>query len=859
VTIPVPDLDDRDFADLVAAARQRIAQVAPEWSDLSVHDPGMIVVEAFAHLTDILLYRVNRVPEKLYAVYLNLLGSALRPPSAAETELEFTRTGRPDEHLVVPAGTRVTMASPVPGTAAPVFATLEELRLPAGTASARVTAADVILHEGVVIGTGTGLPGQVCTLPGAPVVAGPSLAIGIEVPSERHSASGAARSWEGRAFQICQEVDVLADADPELPAVRVDRAAGRVVFPWWDPDDPPQRLPQAPGPGAQIRAWYRTGGGERGNVAAHRLTVLRDPVPGVRVTNPNAATGGRELEALDIALRRAPQEYQTRDRAVTARDYELLAGKHAGVARAKALTRQEVWAFALPGEVEVVLVPHLAESPTGSASLDWIESHQREAVRTEVAQYLRARATVGAIPKVRWGRYKQVRVHARVVVRADEDPDAVAGRIRARLSDAISPVPKGEQALASGFGRALRISNLYRALEHAEPGVEYVEDVAVELERTPDTDARALVRAEGQPQTWFVGQRDTLFRTTNAGSGWEPCAVFEGAVVRTVTTYPEAPPGRAQLQSHPGLVAVATEVGDRSAIHVSHDLGESWQQVTELGFSIADLAWVERAGTPTLLMAGEKGLYELPLSPGATPVQNLVDPAAPDRGFYAVESFIDVRGQTGVVAAAEASAGVWLSPQGGLPQSYELVRDPGEDIRCLCLQYDGPAILLWVGRSVPEGEGAGCARVRIDELARTDVSVLRTRWQELLRGWTGGSCWSITVAGDMALAATHSGGVLRMDLQEAEPAWRAPDVNCGLPLRGRARLFQPVQAISRARYADGSDVILAAGPVGVLRSSDGALTWRSCSARTLRDVVTLPPTWLFCSGEHDIEVRRSDA
>ena len=82
MSIPVPNLDDRDFSDLVAGARERIRQVAPEWTDLSVHDPGITIVEAFAYLTDTLMYRVNRVPDKLYAVYLNLLGTALYPPSS---------------------------------------------------------------------------------------------------------------------------------------------------------------------------------------------------------------------------------------------------------------------------------------------------------------------------------------------------------------------------------------------------------------------------------------------------------------------------------------------------------------------------------------------------------------------------------------------------------------------------------------------------------------------------------------------------------------------------------------------------------------------------------------------------------
>jgi hypothetical protein len=316
--------------------------------------------------------------------------------------------------------------------------------------------------------------------------------------------------------------------------------------------------------------------------------------------------------------------------------------------------------------------------------------------------------------------------------------------------------------------------------------------------------------------------------------------------------------GRAGGPAGPGTVAVATDVGSGARVYVSENLGESWRRVAELGFGLADLAWVDRSGTPVLLVAGEKGLYELALAPGAVPVQNLVDPAQPDRGFHTVDAFVDVRGRTGVVLAAEASAGVWLSPDSGLPESFRPVRAPGEDVRCVSVQYDGPATFLWIGRAVPEGAGVGCARLRLDELARTDLATLHGAWEELAQGWTGGSCWGVAVVGDVVYAATQSGGVVHLRLGQGGGSWQQPDVNCGLPLRDRAR-FEPVRAVSGAVDPRGASLVLAAGRRGVLRSLDAGTSWRSCSARTVDDVVTLPPTWLFCSGEHAVEVVRSGA
>ncbi|MDX5375616.1 MAG: hypothetical protein LPK43_07530, partial [Gammaproteobacteria bacterium] len=59
-----PNLDDRDFEQLVADALHVIDQRCPEWSDRSPGDPGMVLVDVFAHLTETMLYRLNRLPEK---------------------------------------------------------------------------------------------------------------------------------------------------------------------------------------------------------------------------------------------------------------------------------------------------------------------------------------------------------------------------------------------------------------------------------------------------------------------------------------------------------------------------------------------------------------------------------------------------------------------------------------------------------------------------------------------------------------------------------------------------------------------------------------------------------------------------
>ena len=71
---------------------------------------------------------------------------------------------------------------------------------------------------------------------------------------------------------------------------------------------------------------YRHGGGRTGSVAPDSLTTLRSAIPGVAsVTNPGPARGGVDTESVAGARARAALNIRTRDRAVTAQDYEFLA------------------------------------------------------------------------------------------------------------------------------------------------------------------------------------------------------------------------------------------------------------------------------------------------------------------------------------------------------------------------------------------------------------------------------------------------------------------------------------------------------------------------------------------------------
>ena len=78
--LPVPNLDDRRFQDLVDDAKRLVQQRCPTWTDHNVSDPGVTLIETFAFMVDLLLYRLNRVPDRNYIKFLDLFGLRLFPP-----------------------------------------------------------------------------------------------------------------------------------------------------------------------------------------------------------------------------------------------------------------------------------------------------------------------------------------------------------------------------------------------------------------------------------------------------------------------------------------------------------------------------------------------------------------------------------------------------------------------------------------------------------------------------------------------------------------------------------------------------------------------------------------------------------
>ncbi len=857
MSLTVPNLDDRDFYELMEEARRIVGEKCPEWSDLSPGDPGLVILEVFAHLTEVLIYRLNRLPEKVYVELLRLVGARLEPPVSASVVLRFSRSQESSRSIEIPRGTRVMADRAGDDQEAPVFVTSKLVTLVEGEDHVDVTALQGELVIAELVALGTGLPGQVHRIQRPPITAqaGSERDLVVAIEALPHELDERARAIPhgDKVFRIWVEVDSFANIGAEPHIYKTDRASGLLQFApaarWLDEQDRLEQVPRAlaavPKADREIRVWYRRGGGDVGNVAAGTLTALLDPIPGVEVTNPQPATGGRNLESLQNALIRGPQQLHGLERVVKSKDFERVAIRSSGaVARARALTLARLWSHAVAGTVQVVVVPDLplAIKAEGRITAEIMVEHETEDARLQILDALNERRPLGTACLVQWGRYKAVSVVARIVVYREENPIALRRRVLDRLYRTIQPLPNDYVPDGWGFGETLRASHIYDMIL-SEPGVKFADGIRLRVNHVPD-EARALVADCFQPRCWYVSGGDSLLRSINDGNGWERVACFEGEQIRDVRSHPE----------HPGRVAVATRPRDaqKAVLYVSEDCGETWRTAAETGFEVEGMAWLPGRQTPTILLASDEGLFQVSLErhgPELAEVPVYPGGSGDDRtGFYAVQTSVDAHGNVLVAVSAQRAGGVYLSRQGGQPRTFQLLGLRGEDIRFLAIQAEGPSSWLWAAVAAAGNQkGKGCYRWYLSELTPEG-------WRAFDVGWTAGSCHGLAFQGTRVLAASHRAGVMRLDASSDKPAWQPSAVaTSGLPPRDRGRLV-PVHTVV---VDPGGKWIFAGGPEGVFRSGDGGDRYEALSHRDF-DKVTLPETWLFCSGEHEIEVVTED-
>lgn len=317
MTLPQPNLDDRRFQELVDEAKRMVQQRCPEWTDHNVSDPGVTLIETFAHMVDQLIYRLNRVPDKSHLAFLDLIGVRLFPPAAARTEVTFWLSAPQRQAVTVRAGTE-TATVRTETEEAVVFSTESELviesceliHLVTGSGEARMTEQDAELADGRGVPCFAPLPqpGDVLLFGLSQAVPHCVVALRLDFPVKGHGINPAHpplawEAWTGEGWTGCavgsdstggfnRPGDVILHLPPDHTAsVEARRRAGwlrcRVVEPL------PGRPPYSATPVLTAATAFTVGGtttavhaqavrgenlGASQGVPAQTFTVARPPV-----------------------------------------------------------------------------------------------------------------------------------------------------------------------------------------------------------------------------------------------------------------------------------------------------------------------------------------------------------------------------------------------------------------------------------------------------------------------------------------------------------------------------------------------------------------------------------------------------
>lgn len=351
------DFTSRDFASIQEDLLRRAQDQIPEWTTREPSDFGIVLVDLWAYMGDILHYYVDRAAQEAFLstatqresvlAIANLLDyvPAGRAPATAFITLDASATSATDSApIYLPQYTRF-LARPLVDSAQPVVFTLNTPIAFVGTSAgasvnqvsggvtyatyAKSSTVQVQVTEGEVFTetySSTGLSGQQITLRNTGVV---TESISVLV-NEGPSSTNVPYTYVSRLITATNAekvfgVDISADNYSVL-------TFGNGVN---------GKIPLI---NSTITVSYRRSRGAAGNVAAQAIyrlestTVTGKPSLDGLVVTPNtvAATGGVDIESISSLKVNIPSSFRSQDRAVSLQDYIDIVKRVPGVVKSTA-------------------------------------------------------------------------------------------------------------------------------------------------------------------------------------------------------------------------------------------------------------------------------------------------------------------------------------------------------------------------------------------------------------------------------------------------------------------------------------------------------------------------------------------
>lgn len=353
-TIDYITKDYEGFRDLMI---QSIPKYAPEWTDTSQSDMGVVLIELLSQGLDILAYYQDKTFQENFLAtaktrrsIINLskmLGYTLRPQIPAKYFIKFNKSEDYKDTLIkIPKGTKIGTDPLLSGQI--IFETDEDTYIEEGELFKLISVTHGETIQNDLVGVGDNSNSQKYKLSYPDV-----LTDTIEVKTQLRTELGG-----GSNYQYWTKVDdfLSSDATHRHYTVTTDEFNNSYIN--FGNGVTGMSVPN----NYNILVSYRVGGGVIGNVGAKTINTFVDSeINGITsfYNEDTAYQQGENLEDIEQARLLAPNHYRTLDRAITRQDFEDIVVATGKVAKCKVVESfnidREVYIYVAPkdfGEVD---------------------------------------------------------------------------------------------------------------------------------------------------------------------------------------------------------------------------------------------------------------------------------------------------------------------------------------------------------------------------------------------------------------------------------------------------------------------------------------------------------------------------
>lgn len=455
----------RDYESFREAMISLIPSKLPNWTDRSEADFGIVLIELFAYMADILSYYQDRIANESFLAtaqerrsviqHLRLIGYELEPAVAASAELSLIVSNLKIDVIQINKGDQfATESSATEKSVTFEYVSDSPLKIKLGTLVENSAGTGFKKFVGVpvkegqmirkdIVGISDGSPNQIFQL-AQPKLLRDSLQLMVQIGDR-------IEDW------LLRKNLIYSRPTDKHYSIQIDENGITSIY-FGD-----GIYGQIPEKGAQIVATYRVGGGVRGNVAKDRIMVIskapRLQVLAARVTNENPATGGAEREEEEHAIQFAPSVFKSLERGVTKEDCVALAKQFPGVTKAKAEVAN--WNY---------INLYIAPAGGGEAT---------DLLKAELLAYFEDMRMMTTLIRIIDPTYVPIYITAEVKVKSYYFQEDVRHKIEEAIQEEVLDFDKLD------FGQSVYLSRLYEAIENIE-GVDFVN--IPEFQRDTPTD-----------------------------------------------------------------------------------------------------------------------------------------------------------------------------------------------------------------------------------------------------------------------------------------------------------------------------------------------------------------------------------